>query len=108
MKILILCLTLVAGLFYSTDAFSKDDPHAALFTGKFFNGRFLGGLSDESASVFVQGMIDGVGKMAPGTLSKIYPGSSREEVVVAVKSYYASNPDKQDRPVSDVLMSGCK
>ena len=108
MKMLILSLTFIAVLFSSAGAFSQEDPHEALFTDKFFNGRFLGGLSDEAASVFVQGMIDGVGKMAPGTLSKIYPGSTREDVVVAVKSYYVSNPNKLDRPVADVLMSGCK
>lgn len=101
-------LVLIAVLVCPATAFSQDDPHKALFTDKFLNGRFLAGLSDEAATVFVQGAIDGVGKMAPGTLSKIYPGSTREDVVMAVKNYYVSNADKLDRPVVDVLMSGCK
>lgn len=107
MRTFILCLILVGGLFYPA-AFSAEDPHKALFTDKLLNGRFLTGLPDETAGVFVQGVIDGVGKMAPGMLSNIYPGSTREEVVMAVKGYYVSNPDKLDRPVADVLVTGCK
>lgn len=101
-------LVLIAVLVCPAAAFSQDDLHKALFTDKFLNGRFLVGLSDEAATVFVQGAIDGVGKMSPGTLSKIYPGLTREDVVIAVKGYYVSNADKLDRPVVDVLMSGCK
>ncbi len=108
MKKVIMMLIVAAMMMTSTVLFAADDPHEGLFTDKLLNGRFLAGLPDETASVFVQGVIDGVGKVAPGTLSKIYPGSSREDVVVAVKSFYINNPDKLDRPVADVLMSGCK
>ena len=108
MRRMIMMLLAAAIIMTPVALFAAEDPHAELFTDRMMNGRFLAGLPDETASVFVQGVIDGVGKVAPGTLSKIYPGSFREDVVVAVKSYYINNPDKLDRPVADVLMSGCK
>lgn len=108
MRTFILCSVILALGLAASAGFAQEDPHKELFTGKFLNGRFLSGLSDDASTVFVQGMIDGVGKMSPGTLSGIYPGRSREDVVMAVKNYYVSNPDKIDRPVADVLMTGAK
>lgn len=108
MRLTIAMFTMMAFLFVAGVSFADEDPHAALFTDKMFNGRFLTGLPDGTATVFIEGVIDGVGKAAPGTLSKIYPGLSREEVVVKVKKYYADNPDKIVRPVADVLTGGCQ
>jgi hypothetical protein len=108
MKNMIWIMALVSMFLFPGALFAQEDPHKALFTDRMLNGRFLTGLSDETASVFVQGIIDGIGKAVPGTLGKIYPGSSREDVVMAVKKYYVDNPDKLDRPVADVVMGGCK
>lgn len=108
MKMMLTVLSMIAVLFVAGISFANEDPHAALFTNKLFNGRFLAGLSDKEATIFIEGVIDGIGKSAPGTLSKIYPGSSREDVVSKVKRYYAGNMDKIARPVADVLAGGCQ
>jgi hypothetical protein len=108
MKMMITALSMIAVLFVAGVSFADEDPHAALFTNKLFNGRFIVGLSDKDATIFIEGVIDGIGKAAPGTLSKIYPGCNREDVVVKVKRYYAENTDKIERPVADVLVGGCQ
>lgn len=105
----LLILILLALVFsFAGQAFSEEDPHKDLFTDKMLNGRFIAGLSDEEASIFVQGVIDGIGKAAPGTLGSVYPGKSREDVVTTVKQFYRDNPDKLDLAVANVLMAGCK
>ena len=100
-------LTIVAVLLFSSSSvFAQEE--VSRFTDNLHNGYFIMDLSDTEANMFVNGIIDGVGKLAPGSLGKIYPGHYREHVVEVVKTYYLENPDKRDIPVAEALLSGCK
>ncbi|MFH1552250.1 MAG: hypothetical protein ABID83_01235 [Candidatus Omnitrophota bacterium] len=99
-------LVMVAVLFFGSPSLhAQDQKH--MFTGSLLNGHYITEAPDTPADSFIQGVIDGIGKMAPGQLSKIYPGYNRGDVVQAVKAYYRDNPAEKNRPVADVLLSGC-
>ena len=107
MKRIIVFVAIIVLLAGSAGLYAQDDQ-SHKFTNGLLNGRYLVEISEPEADSFVQGVIDGVGRMAPGMLSRTYPGMDRGGVVAAVKAYYSNNPGKLHRPVAEVLLAGCK
>ncbi|MDD4013151.1 MAG: hypothetical protein PHW14_03045 [Candidatus Omnitrophica bacterium] len=104
MKRLLLLFVFVLMVSGAERLVSADNDH--MFTRKLLNGRFLTALDERTAGIFVQGVIDGIGKAMPGDLGRIYPGMNRDGVVNGVIGFYRNNPGKIDLPVAEVVVSG--
>lgn len=84
-------------------------------TNSFFNGRIIeklekaGEIGDEIFYYYLMGVFDTLKwELGKKFFDEIYPKSNPESIIAAVKSYYRNNTDRLDRPIIDVVLSGCK
>ncbi|MCX5715442.1 MAG: hypothetical protein NTV07_00975 [Candidatus Omnitrophica bacterium] len=89
-------------------------------TNGYYNGRYVMRIYEETNKTrsqtielmvndYILGLIDGMRSGGPNNkASELYPNCTNGDVIDAVKLYYKNNPTQRNRPVVDVLMSGCK
>lgn len=57
---------------------------------------------------YVTGVIDSAYYLAPEVMEKHYTSLGPEDIKTKVMEYYRNNPDKRNRTVVEVVLSGCK
>ena len=65
-------------------------------------------LNEDVAEGFTLGVINALAYTKTNEINKFYSNASVEEVLNAVKMYYFRNPLQKDRPIVEVILSGCK
>ncbi|NQT33313.1 MAG: hypothetical protein HQ594_06560 [Candidatus Omnitrophica bacterium] len=99
----------------SISAYAEKDA-ASMLTGGELNGNFVveGLKADKTTvklvTVYVQGVVDCAYETRSEDMHKLYPkrGDMDKEIITAVVKYYQKNPDKRDRSIVDVVLSGSK
>ena len=119
MKNVILACCII--LFFTVPGLSAEEIDPALldglvkqdwFTSGFPNGKWvMDGVYDddeESRIYYMAGVLDHIEYAQPDLVERIYRGRDRGDMVKAVKEYFRDNPEKRERSVIEVILSGCK
>jgi hypothetical protein len=73
-------------------------------TGKFILGKQV---NTYSKLCYVYGLIEGI-MCNSEDLVTLYPNQTRNQIFVKLKKYYESHPKEINRPIIELLFSGCK
>jgi len=102
----------VVFLFIALSVSVSAQDYSALFTDGFLNGKAVMDYIDRgdmnSIDKYIVGIIDCTNYLNPGLLRSLYPEYSRGIAIDMVVKYYKDNPSELDKPIVEVLLSGCK
>ena len=105
----IFILATIAGFLYTYPAISETIDY--LNTGVKLNGDFAIQSSVEDPNrlnYYLAGVIDTITRFKPDAIKEHYSGYSIGGIYDKLTKYYYNNPDKRNRTIVDVLMTGCK
>ena len=109
MKKIIICI--VAFLVLSVSYGFAQDKESA-FTNGYLNGRVvLSSISKDDANYvdgYALGIVDALYTTNFSQMEKLYPRSTRADIIRMMRAYYHKNPAQISRPVALVIWKGCK
>lgn len=107
----IIILILVVLLFSISNVFSADDSSvSSSITDGYCNGMFLydKNIDANYKDGYLLGVLNALEYINLDHIRAIYPNATTAEIMDAIKLYYKQNPLKKDRPIVEVILSGCQ
>ncbi|MDP8234354.1 MAG: hypothetical protein P9M06_06105 [Candidatus Saelkia tenebricola] len=114
----IVSFLLLASIFVLA-TFVSADEYDHMYTDSYLNGKTFDYETDTwegdewkyENDIYIYGAIDGLFWTNYQRMNSLYPDSShpkKDDIVEEVRRYYRNNPNKNDRPIVDALLNGCR
>ncbi|MDP8216598.1 MAG: hypothetical protein P9L98_04705 [Candidatus Kaelpia imicola] len=98
--------------------FAEADEYDHLYTNGYLNGRTFDYETDDwegdewsyENDVYMFGLIDGLFWTNYNTMIRLYPETyypNREDIADKARQYYINTPSRKDRPIVELMLSGC-